>query len=530
MSSVLSSLIRLRPRPTNLLRLLWCLLLVWYEIGTFYHHVSQCTWPDSRLDSLDVPEASNVTEPTHVLLVADPQILDQRSYPGRDPALMWLTQRIVDMNMRRSWRATQTLHPDVVVFLGDMMDGGRFAMSDPEYESYYNRFKDIFFMKKDIPVFYIPGNHDIGLGNSEIANHSFVMVNAPGLVDEDNDRAMKGVSYARWAAAMPGGPIEFVYSTGGHAGHSETPTILLTHIPLARPEGSDCGPLREKWTIHQGVGFGYQNTLSDEASEFVLQALKPSAIFSGDDHDYCGYWHTLPGSNGRTVKEVSVKSFSMAMGVKVPGFQLLSLFPASYSGKESFQDIPCFLPNQNRIYLSIYVPLVFFSLLSLLVSNFHRVKALDNSQTYWNSSGTDAMESWAEGRAYLDAGAWRATTPTSIDEQVPLRKVSEAPNEDEDDEAYSLPVPGSSARRAFARSRTCSKSWSFILWGRRRHMTLDSSCLSSVLSPFFYQDGRNPMDYRRSRAGFFRGVFRDVFDVAWPALVLFVLLAWWTFL
>lgn len=122
------------------------------------------------------------------------------------------------------------------------------------------------------------------------------MVNAPGLVDEDNDRAMKGVSYARWAAAMPGGPIEFVYSTGGRmlyalivislidarskdAGHSETPTILLTHIPLARPEGSDCGPLREKWTIHQGVGFGYQNTLSDEASEFVLQALKPSAIF-----------------------------------------------------------------------------------------------------------------------------------------------------------------------------------------------------------------------------------------------------------
>lgn len=124
-----------------------------------------------------------MTEPTHVLLVADPQILDQRSYPGRDPALMWLTQRIVDMNMRRSWRATQTLHPDVVVFLGDMMDGGRFAMSDPEcvrtvilesciitltltwhvrYESYYNRFKDIFFMKKDIPVFYIPGNHDIG--------------------------------------------------------------------------------------------------------------------------------------------------------------------------------------------------------------------------------------------------------------------------------------------------------------------------------------------------------------------------------
>ena len=46
---------------------------------------------------------------------------------------MSLSQFIVDLNMRKSWWATKQLNPDVVVFLGDMMDGGRFAMSDEEY-------------------------------------------------------------------------------------------------------------------------------------------------------------------------------------------------------------------------------------------------------------------------------------------------------------------------------------------------------------------------------------------------------------
>ena len=45
-----------------------------------------------------------------------------------------------------------------------------------------------------------------------IGNHSFVMINAPGLVDEDGRRAEKEVSYEHWAAALPGGPIEYIRS------------------------------------------------------------------------------------------------------------------------------------------------------------------------------------------------------------------------------------------------------------------------------------------------------------------------------
>lgn len=81
---------------------------------------------------------------THVLLVADPQILDGLSYPDRSPWLGTLSQVVVDLNLRKSWWAIRKLlirnghnnrtneNSDAVVFLGDMMDNGRLAYDDAE--------------------------------------------------------------------------------------------------------------------------------------------------------------------------------------------------------------------------------------------------------------------------------------------------------------------------------------------------------------------------------------------------------------
>lgn len=66
------------------------------------------------------------------MIVADPQILDHRSYPGRGAFLTWLSRIIVDLNLRKNWWVATSKKPDAVVFLGDMMDGGRFDMSDEE--------------------------------------------------------------------------------------------------------------------------------------------------------------------------------------------------------------------------------------------------------------------------------------------------------------------------------------------------------------------------------------------------------------
>jgi hypothetical protein len=42
-----------------------------------------------------------------------------------------------------------------------------------------------------------------------IRNHTFVCLDAPGLVDEDYQRSAQGVPFEQWSPA-PGGPIEFV--------------------------------------------------------------------------------------------------------------------------------------------------------------------------------------------------------------------------------------------------------------------------------------------------------------------------------
>ena len=68
-----------------------------------------------------------------MLLIADPQVLDENSYPDRGPLLMTLSQFIVDLQLRKAWRTALATRPDAVVFLGDMLDNGRAERSDNEY-------------------------------------------------------------------------------------------------------------------------------------------------------------------------------------------------------------------------------------------------------------------------------------------------------------------------------------------------------------------------------------------------------------
>ena len=65
----------------------------------------------------------------------------------------------------------------------------------------------------------------------------------------------------------------------GASADPEHPILLFTHVPLSRPEGTDCGPLRERGTIREGRGLGYQNLLSPQASLLVLQSLRPAIVF-----------------------------------------------------------------------------------------------------------------------------------------------------------------------------------------------------------------------------------------------------------
>ncbi|KAJ7217913.1 Metallo-dependent phosphatase-like protein [Mycena pura] len=489
----------------NALRLLWTVLAVWYEHFIFLHSVRQCVWPDSKLQArkdLFLPR------PTHVLVVADPQILDHRSYPGRAPLLTYVSQLLVDLNLRKNWRASLRLQPDVVVFLGDMMDGGRFAMSDSEYEQYYSRFKSIFSLDASIPSYWIPGNHDTGLGTSDqfsraaearyishfgplndrvtIANHTVILLDAPSFAEEDGH------------APAQGGPSEFVMLYANSK--DQDPVVLFTHIPLSRPEGSDCGPYRERGTIRKGAGFGYQNTLGKSASDFLLQNLQPSVIFSGDDHDYCEYTHSyVSGGKTRHVREVTVKSLSMAMGIRQPGIQLLSLVPPDpMHGSLSHSDSLCLLPDQLGIYLSTYIPFLVFSLLVICFANIYKIRTSQYSASLAPSYAplSSALRSHSDSGRHGDA--WLNYPP-------------------EDD---ALPRPA-----AFKNAPRPLYSWTFVLLSRRRRISISADSMSSLASLLCGCCGG---DVPKSR-GTARGILYDVRDVAVFPLAIFGVLAWWMF-
>ncbi|TFK54090.1 Metallo-dependent phosphatase [Heliocybe sulcata] len=511
-----------------LLRICWVFIILWCELGAFSWSLRDCDWPDTSLRSV-----RSFATPEHILIIADPQVLDHRSYPERGKVLTRLSQFVVDWNLRKNWRVTRKLNPDAVVFLGDMMDGGRVDMPVSEYESYFRRFQSIFKLPRTVPAYYLAGNHDIDLGESETfskmarerfwthfgplnqqftaGNHTLILIDAPSLVNEDRQRMEVGMSYDQWTRT-PGGSAEFVRSrltidqchrsnlASATVDRYKNGAVLFTHIPLHRPDGSSCGPLRERGTIRRGAGLGYQNTLSEPASRFLLDRVQPILIFSGDDHDYCEYNHTLVpydgSSSDRTaVREVTVKSFSMAMGVRRPGFQLLSLAASKKSKHASaiygqtVADRPCLLPDQLGIYISVYIPLLVLSLFILLVASIvHR----------------------------------RYSSPT---QSATHRRSNSFPHRNSDDvredevEAYLLPtIREPNGPRAHPQHNQQDVSVTFSVGGQRRRVRVP--CLGRLMRPSVSRSGQK---------GLVGTFIQDVADVAWPPLLLFTLLAVWMF-
>lgn len=220
----------------------------------------------------------------------------------------------------------------------------------------------------------------------------------------------------------------------------------------------------------------------------------------------------MPLSEDGTVNEVSVKSFSMAMGIRRPGFQLLSLIPPSAmpAGSQTFGDVPCFLPDQIAIYVSVYVPLIILNLLALLLRNAYRVL---QSHTSWSRSGIPlrTRSPTDEERVNLWGGSPPPLPPA-------LHVYSEHGEEvGDDDSSFVLPPPTPAV--AVTQKGRRGRTWPSRLRSMRRRLAYMASCRSSPDSAL-----------ERNRTGLLRGFLEDVLDVAWVPVLLFGAIAWWAFL
>lgn len=118
----------------------------------------------------------------------------------------------------------------------------------------------------------------------------------------------------------------------------------------------------------------YQNLVGDQVSRYVLDAIQPALVFSGDDHDHCETIHyghrmhptaSVRGFDTADVPELTVKSMSMLEGVARPGYAWLELGMRDRVPTMEYR--PCLLPNQLALWLSVYVPVACISMIALAV-------------------------------------------------------------------------------------------------------------------------------------------------------------------
>ncbi|KAG0700738.1 Metallo-dependent phosphatase [Suillus ampliporus] len=586
---------RLLSRTTiiNLLRFFWVVVVIWCEFGVFFYSLSDCKWPDKELK-----ESGSTEKPTRVLLISDPQLPNPRR-----SEISWFGYGASSTRyLRKGWSVVTRLHPHAVVWLGDMFASGRYVTNQDEYEHYVDEFKGIFTTDKSVPNYFVPGNTDVGLGESSafsknarkyfteyfgplnqevtLAGHRFVFIDAPGLVDEDYRRHGMGKQYETWTPAA-GGPIEFIASVAIQA--SSSPIILFSHIPLSRPASTSCGPLREKGSIRASAGHGYQNMLGKQTTGFVLHTLRPAAVFSGDNRDYCNITHKLPTTDILTktsIREVTVKSFSPSKHIRRPGFQLLSLIPpdsvaSPYS--PTFADAHCLLPDTFRVFRSIYLPALVLTAVALLYINIapnrHRRRfstlspiSVTRSRPASPPPGPESAiwTNWSPRRSIVPKSpttaippsvripsakeiftfrALSATSPESPhgspllspiplfhtgheDEMNPIHYPSQHHNDHvwpSGEDTYHAPsfLPSPSARPS-ERRWSWSWSWGFVFQGRRRRLTIALPTWCEMMKLAASSDSTN----KGKRRGLVWKLVGDSVSVALPAVVTWALIGW----
>jgi ethanolamine phosphate phosphodiesterase len=181
----------------------------------------------------------------------------------------------------------------------------------------YNRFQKVFKSStRNRYMASLPGNHDIGVSNT-VSRHALERFKKhfgePSSEFQAGDFSIILLDTVSLSAdqvpPIADPPRRFLKSI--HSSEPAEPRILLTHIPLYRRDGTSCGPLREsKNPIHVGQGYQYQNVLTPTLSQEIVDIVRPMAVFSGDDHDYCYVEHNF---GGMKIPEHTLKSFSWAM-------------------------------------------------------------------------------------------------------------------------------------------------------------------------------------------------------------------------
>lgn len=254
---------------------------------------------------------------------------------------------------------------------------------------------------------------------------------------------------------------------------------------------------------------------------------------SGDDHDYCEHTHysdPLGGLPRLAIPEITVKTLSMVMNVRRPGFQLLSLAPTELRDHDipTYKDVPCLLPDQLRIYLNIYLPLLAVSIIFVCIANFSFLSSWRSPSVEKISSMEYAMSSSSSSSSLSaiveeddDGGLYYEDLEKLVPINGPLTKSS------------SLPSPITATFRSTpsrALRGGSSRGWRIFTpenqYQDQQHFP--TNYLKTLLYSFW--SGRSPLNFpfqQRRRKSWLTTTLRDIRDIAVFPLGAFVMITWW---
>ncbi|EPZ36855.1 hypothetical protein O9G_005272 [Rozella allomycis CSF55] len=302
-------------------------------------------------------------------IIADPQITDAYSYRQKSGFLLYMTEFYSDIYMKRCFNAFKDV-VDSILFLGDLMDGGR-EWKSKQFQLEFQRFQRLFYTT-NTDVYYVAGNHDIGFGSTTVVGviedfkrntkqdlnysvklpHSYVLVVVNTMALEVDDSIKELKDYKNDA-------MQFIKS---FSNHTKEKIILVSHVPLYRPPRTKCGGQRTtSQSIEQHKGYQYQNLISQANTDFVFSYIKPEIVLSGDDHDFCQIKHP------HGVVEVTVPTFSWLQGNDYPGMGLMRL----NEGGLKLNVIR--LPNQKLFYHSYVSIAIAFILVGIFTREYKKI-------------------------------------------------------------------------------------------------------------------------------------------------------------
>ncbi|KAK6153529.1 hypothetical protein DH2020_013168 [Rehmannia glutinosa] len=361
---------------TVFLSLIWALNLLYGEwFAYLVPSLWTCSWPHLQRPSSSlvngVDYSSNYVK---IAVVTDPQLMDRTSLPLAPKSLaLEIAQFYTDLYMRRAFLSSVLpFNPDVVLFLGDYFDGGdELTDDDDRWQESLGHFRHIFNLNmlqksSDIKVYYLSGNHDTGY-SAFISRKPEIVKRYEREFGARNFKVKLGkVDFiAVDAQTLDGHPrSNFTSDTWDFVKNvsqdiSSTPRVLLTHIPLYRSDWTPCGPNRFSPVINQRIYHAdrdleivYQNYITKNSTNALLDLIRPALVLSGHDHDQCTVTHM---SKHGSVTEHTVGTVSWQQGNLYPSFMLLSVSNSTISdGSTPEDDIStqlCFLPMQTHIYL-----------------------------------------------------------------------------------------------------------------------------------------------------------------------------------